>query len=88
MESKGMAICSFKWCYFDNYVVCNIKSGDVYKIVTPCFAKIENIAKLPLHKQNKPIVPLQQLILLAVFRSVDEPLASCMIVHFSALILK
>ena len=44
--------------YFDNYVVCNIKSDDVDKIVTPSFAKIENIAKLPLHKQNKPIVCL------------------------------
>ena len=46
--------------YFDNYVVCNINSNDVYKIVTPCFVKIENIAKLPLHKQNKPIAPLSQ----------------------------
>ena len=45
--------------YFDNYVVCNINSDDVYKIVTPCFVKIENIAP-PLHKQNKPIVPLSQ----------------------------
>ena len=33
--------------YFDNYVVCNINSDDVYKIVTPCFVKIENIAKPP-----------------------------------------
>ena len=46
--------------YFDNYVVCNINSDDVNKIVTLCFVKIENIAKLPLHKQNKPIVPLFQ----------------------------
>ena len=46
--------------YFDNYVVCNINSDDVNKIITPCFVKIENIAKLPLHKQNKPIVPLSQ----------------------------
>ena len=44
--------------YFDNYVVCNINSDGVYKIVTSCFVKIENIAKLPLHKQNKPIVHL------------------------------
>ena len=29
--------------YFDNYVVCNINSDDVYKIVTPCCVKIENI---------------------------------------------
>ena len=43
--------------YFDIYVVCNINSDDVYKIVAPCFMKIENIAKLPLHKQNKPIPP-------------------------------
>ena len=46
--------------YFDNYVVCNIKSDDVYKIITLWFVKIENIAKLPLHKQNKPIVPISQ----------------------------
>ena len=46
--------------YFDNDVVCNINSDDVYKVVTPCFVKIENIAKLPLHKQNKPIAPLSQ----------------------------
>ena len=46
--------------YFDNYVVCNINSDDVYKIVTPCFVKIENITKPPLHKQNKQIVPLSQ----------------------------
>ena len=46
--------------YFDNYVVCNINSDDVNKIITPCFVKIDNIAKLPLHKQNKPIVPLSQ----------------------------
>ena len=45
--------------YFDNYAVCNINSDDVYKIVTPCFVKIENIAKPPpLLKLNKPIVPL------------------------------
>ena len=43
--------------YFDNYVVCNINSDDVNKIVTPCFVKIENIVKLPLHNQNKPIPP-------------------------------
>ena len=43
--------------YFDNYVVCNINRDDVNKIVTPCFVKIENIAKLPLHKQNKLIAP-------------------------------
>ena len=30
----------------------------------------------------------KQLILLAAFRAVDEPLASCMIVHFSTHILK
>ena len=30
---------------FDNYVVCNINSDDGNKIVTPCFVKIENIAK-------------------------------------------
>ena len=29
--------------YFDNYVVCNINSDDIYKIVTPCFVKIENM---------------------------------------------
>ena len=46
--------------YFDNYVVCNINSDDVYKIVTPCFVKIENFTRLPLHKQNKRIVPLSQ----------------------------
>ena len=46
--------------YFDNYVVCNINRDVVNKIVTPCFVKIENIAKLPLHKQNKLIVPLSQ----------------------------
>ena len=39
--------------YFDNYVVCNINRDEVNKIVTPCFVKIENIAKLTLHKQNK-----------------------------------
>ena len=44
--------------YFDNYVVCNINNDDVNKIVTPCFVKIENIAKPPLHKQNLLIVPL------------------------------
>ena len=44
--------------YFDNYVVCNINSDDVNKIVAPCFVKIENIVKLPLHNQNKPIAPL------------------------------
>ena len=33
--------------YFDNYVVCNINSDDVYKIVTPCFVKIENITNPP-----------------------------------------
>ena len=31
--------------YFDNYVVYNINSDDVYKIVTPRFVKIENITK-------------------------------------------
>ena len=46
--------------YFDNYVVCNINRDDVNTIVSPCFVKIENIAKLPLHKQNKLIVPLSQ----------------------------
>ena len=46
--------------YFDNYAVCDINKDDVNKIVTPCFVKIENIAKLPLHKQNKLIVPLSQ----------------------------
>ena len=46
--------------YFDNYVLCDINSDAVYKIVTSCFVKIENIAKLPLHKQNKPIAPLSQ----------------------------
>ena len=30
--------------YFDNYVPCNINSDDVYKIVSQCFVKIENIA--------------------------------------------
>ena len=85
-ESRGNLF--LQMLYFDNYVVCNINNGDVYKIVTTCFAKIENIAMLPLLKQNKPIVPLQQLILPAAFGSVDEPLASCMIVHFSAHILK
>ena len=29
--------------YFGNYVVCNNTSDDVYKIVVPCFVKIENI---------------------------------------------
>ena len=43
--------------YFDNNVVCNNNRNDVNKIVTPCFVKIENIAKLPLHKQNKRIAP-------------------------------
>ena len=43
--------------YFDNYIVCNINRDDVNTIVSPCFVKIENIAKLPLHKQNKLIVP-------------------------------
>ena len=43
--------------YFDNYVVCNINRDDVNKIVTPSFVKIENIVKLPLHNQNKPIAP-------------------------------
>ena len=46
--------------YFDNYVVCNINRDDVNTIVSQCFVKIENIAKLPLHKQNKLIVPLSQ----------------------------
>ena len=46
--------------YFDNYVICNINRNDVNTIVSPCFVKIENIAKLPLHKQNKLIVPLSQ----------------------------
>ena len=41
--------------YFGNNVVCNINSDYVNKIVTPCVVKIENIAKLPLHKQNKLI---------------------------------
>ena len=27
--------------YFDNYVECNINNDGVYKIVTPCFVKIE-----------------------------------------------
>ena len=40
------------------WTICNINSDDVNKIITPCFVKIENIAKLPLHKQNKPIVPI------------------------------
>ena len=39
--------------YFDNYVLCNFNSGDVCKIVTPCFVKNEDIAKLPLDKHNK-----------------------------------
>ena len=46
--------------YFDNYVVCDINTDDVYKIATPCFVKIENIPKFPLHKQNKRIAPLSQ----------------------------
>ena len=46
--------------YFDNNVVCNVSRDDVNKIVTPCFVKIDNIAKLPLHKQNKLIVPLSK----------------------------
>ena len=46
--------------YFDNYVICNINRDDVNTIVSPCCVKIENIAKLPLHKQNKRIVPLSQ----------------------------
>ena len=46
--------------YFDNYVGCNINRDDVNTIVSPCFVKIENIAKLPLQKQNKLIVPLSQ----------------------------
>ena len=45
---------------FDNYVICNINRDDVNKIVSPCCVKIENIAKLPLHKQNKLILPLSQ----------------------------
>ena len=45
---------------FDKYVACHINSDDVNKIVTPCFVKIENIAKPTHHKQNKPIVPLSQ----------------------------
>ena len=44
---------------FDNYVICNINRDDVNTIVSPC-VKIENIAKLPLHKQNKLILPLSQ----------------------------
>ena len=45
--------------------VCNINRDDVNKddvntIVSPCCVKIENIAKLPLHKQNKLILPLSQ----------------------------
>ena len=47
MESRGMTICSSKCSNFDNYVVCNINSDDVYKIVTPCYVKIENIAPPP-----------------------------------------
>ena len=43
--------------YFDNHVACNINRDDVNKIVTPRFVKIENIVKLPLHNQNKPIAP-------------------------------
>ena len=39
--------------YFDIYVVCNSNSDDVNKIIAPCFVKIKNIAKLPLHKQKK-----------------------------------
>ena len=46
--------------YFDNYVVCNINKDDFNTIVSPCFVKIENIAKLPIHKQNILIVPLFQ----------------------------
>ena len=34
--------------YFDNYVVCNINRDDVNTIVSPCFVKIENIAKPPI----------------------------------------
>ena len=45
---------------FDNYVICNINRDDVNTIVSPCCVKIENIAKLPLHKQNKLILPLSQ----------------------------
>ena len=45
---------------FDNYVICNINRDDVNTIVSPCCVKIENIAKLPLHKQNKLILPLFQ----------------------------
>ena len=43
-----------------NYVICNINRDDVNTIVSPCCVKIENIAKLPLHKQNKLILPLSQ----------------------------
>ena len=43
--------------YFDNYVICNINRDDVNTTVSPCFVIIENIAKLPLHKQNKFIAP-------------------------------
>ena len=46
--------------YFDNYVICNINRDDVNTIVSPCCVKIENIAKLPLHKQNKLILPHSQ----------------------------
>ena len=46
--------------YFENHVVCNINNGGVNKIVAPCFVKIENVAKLTLHKQNKPVVSLSQ----------------------------
>ena len=45
---------------FDNYVICNINKDDVNTIVSPCCVKIENIAKLPLHKHNKLILPLSQ----------------------------
>ena len=44
----------------DNYVICNINRDDVNTIVSPCCVKIENIAKVPLHKQNKLILPLSQ----------------------------
>ena len=46
--------------YFDNYVICNINRDDVNTIVSPCCVKIENSTKLPLHKQNKLILPLSQ----------------------------
>ena len=47
--------------FFDNYVVRYINSDAVYKIVAPCFVKIENIATPPSQTEQTDRPPSPQI---------------------------